>query len=72
MKQFLKKYRNLFFVEETEAITWLKFNREPWAEVIRLWKITHRHRLSSLTKTLAEYISSWPSIEDPRADSLVS
>lgn len=61
----------ILFVEETNAVTWLKYNREPWSEVLRLWNVTHTMRQESSAASLQEFIESWPTIEDPRAYSLV-
>lgn len=60
----------MIFIEDN-AITWLKYNREPWEEVQRLWNDTLNLRKSSKCHTLSEFIQEWPIIEDPRAQTLV-
>lgn len=54
---------------------WLKYNIEPWEEVVRRWKSTASMRLkdnSDKTRTVLEVYNEWPVLKDPNGLYLVS
>lgn len=62
---------NFLFIDETNALTWLKYNREPWAEVLENWNKTYTLRRDFVGKTVKDFLHEWPILSDPRSESLV-
>lgn len=54
----------------SDDINWLKYNKQPWTEVLRKWTSTSQFRVQGFLsgdKTIANF----PTVNDPKADCLV-
>ncbi len=62
----------LFNLEEAVAddLNWLKFNSQPWTEVLAKWQATSKYRVTQLLVG-AKDVDSFKLLLDPKADSLV-
>lgn len=59
------------FLDDINAITWLKHYREPWEDVKSKWGQTFHIRQTANCQKVADVIDEWPVLYDPRATSLV-
>lgn len=68
---FVIKFKNYLILVEIESKIWLQYNKEPWEEVMKHWKLTFEVRRDFICRTVSDYIREWPLVEDPRAECLV-
>lgn len=64
-------FRFELFLEEGNAVTWLKHHREPWEDVLHHWKFTFNLRQEATVVKVSDLMVTWPVLADPRANSLV-
>lgn len=62
---------------ENDAVShcaWLKNHRDPWDEVLRLWRLTVSHRKSFLlaAESTHDIMVVWPAYKHPLGHTLVS
>lgn len=66
----------LFFIDDvTEALQWLKHNKQPWKEVVQNWRKTLKYRYENLTKTagtIDDYINQYPILAHSDGFTLIS
>lgn len=55
----------------TEELNWLKYNTQPWMEVLEKWKTTSSFRVSSFNRGL-KTIGAFTTLSNPKMDSLAS
>lgn len=57
---------------ESDDVTWLKNNLEPFEEVTSKWKRTFENRLEWKSKTIEEYFDTFPCLQGPEGYELVT
>lgn len=63
----------IFFTEELEQhATWLKYNKEPWSEVLIHWQATVDLRVKAKNNSVQDLITDWPILKQPLGYTLVS
>lgn len=54
----------------SDELNWLKYNTQPWAEVLRKWDATSSYRVSMFLEGQHD-VESFKLMLNPKADSLV-
>ncbi|CAH1176704.1 unnamed protein product [Phaedon cochleariae] len=60
-----------FTEEDVESQRFLRTRSEPWEEIVQHWNKTFHLRRSESERSLSLFLTKWPILEDPRADTLI-
>lgn len=61
------------FIEEDvqDELNWLKYNNQPWTEVLQKWRVTATYRINKFFLGESD-VDSFKLLLDPKADTLVT
>lgn len=54
-----------------DELNWLKYNNQPWTEVLQKWRVTATYRINKFFLGESD-VDSFKLLLDPKADTLVT